>query len=137
MKVCRGCQETKPLADFSAHAGFKDGRNSKCKSCKDVLRREAIAAGRQRSHTPYSYKQQLKSRYGLTVEEYEDMLLKCEGKCEICRQEKPLNVDHCHKTETVRGLLCTPCNTGLGKLGDSKESLLAALKYLDGESTGS
>lgn len=33
--------------------------------------------------------------------------------------------------------LCTPCNTGLGKLGDTREGLLAALRYLDGEPTGS
>lgn len=133
MKECRGCKQTKPLADFSAHAGFKDGRNSKCKTCKDTLRRESIAAGRQRSHAPYSYKKQLMARYGLTVEAYDDMLLKCESKCEICRQEKPLNVDHCHTTGIVRGLLCTPCNTGLGKLGDSLELLQRAIKYLDGE----
>ncbi len=133
MKECRGCKQTKPLADFSAHAGFKDGRNSKCKLCKELLRKEAVAAGRQRSHTPYSYKKQLKSRYGLTQEQYEVMLEECRGRCQICGESKSLNVDHCHTTGVVRGLLCTACNTGLGKLGDSVERLQLAIEYLDGK----
>lgn len=137
MKICRGCSETKPLADFGAHPGFKDGRNSKCKACKDAQRRESIAAGRAQKHTPYSYKRQLKSKYGLTVEAYDAMLEKCKGCCHLCGSAGKLNVDHCHSTGAVRGLLCTACNTGLGKLGDTRESLLAALRYLDGESTGS
>lgn len=41
-----------------------------------------------------------------------------------------LAVDHCHSTGKIRGLLCHNCNTGLGKLGDSIESLTKALNYL-------
>lgn len=56
-------------------------------------------------------------RYGLTQESFNQMLLKQEGKCAICKlnfeNTKP-NIDHCHTTERVRGLLCSPCNIVLG-----------------------
>lgn len=136
MKKCTGCNELKALDCFSLHKGFKDGRNSKCKLCKSTLQRQGHREGRY-PHTPYSYGRQLKGKYGITIEEYESMLLRCESKCEICGEEKSLNVDHCHSTGSVRGLLCTKCNTGLGKFGDDIEMLRRAIRYLDGESTGS
>ena len=57
------------------------------------------------------------------------------GVCEICKQMCPtgkrLAVDHCHKTNNVRGLLCSECNTGLGKFRDNTELLLKAINYLE------
>lgn len=136
MKTCTGCKEVKCLDEFSRHSGFKDGRNSRCKVCKTTAQKAGYKSG-QYAKVPYSYKKQLKQRYGLTVEEYEAMLERCNGRCQICDSKDKLNVDHCHATGAVRGLLCTSCNTGLGKLGDTREGLLAALRYLDGEPTGS
>ena len=54
--------------------------------------------------------------------------------CHLCNNDKlPLRVDHCHETGRVRGFICTPCNTGLGKLGDNIEGLERALGYLRGK----
>lgn len=54
-----------------------------------------------------------------------------DGRCAICNKEmKQVNVDHCHKTQEVRGLLCTACNTGIGKLKDDISVLESAIKYL-------
>ncbi len=57
------------------------------------------------------WEKHLKYRYGLTVEKYDEMVKKVEGKCEICGvKPKKLRVDHCHKKGHVRGLLCDSCN---------------------------
>lgn len=62
------------------------------------------------------------------------MLTSQGGTCAICHGTATvgrLAVDHCHLTGKVRGLLCTNCNTALGKLKDSKELLLNAINYLE------
>lgn len=57
-------------------------------------------------------------------------------KCEICGKHKPLVVDHDHATGAFRGLLCSSCNTSLGKFGDSIEILNLAIAYLSREQRG-
>lgn len=55
-------------------------------------------------------------RYDLTKEDFDRMLVKQGGKCACCGEvfSKTPHVDHCHTSGRVRGLLCGPCNTGLG-----------------------
>ena len=77
--------------------------------------------------------------FGIGLPEYIQMAVDRDNKCDICgrpeRQEragkvKALAVDHDHKTGTVRGLLCSDCNTALGKFEDSKDLLTSAIAYL-------
>ncbi len=70
--------------------------------------------------------------YGLTQEDYDEMVASQGNVCAICgaSSDKPLSIDHCHKTQHVRGLLCTRCNTGLGSFGDEVRLLRAAAEYL-------
>ncbi len=76
----------------------------------------------------------LKYYYGISVEEYDALLARQNGKCAICR-EKPegqtLCVDHCHATGKIRGLLCRSCNVGLGNFRDDPRLLRAAIAYLE------
>jgi len=81
----------------------------------------------------------LKNKYGITLKEYNVILKKQKYKCAICnitntsskrKYNKYLSVDHCHKTNKVRGLLCDFCNNGLGRFKDSVRFLLKAIKYL-------
>ena len=76
----------------------------------------------------------LKKRFGITVDQYAEMLDKQQGSCAICRTEcvtgKRLAVDHCHETGRIRGLLCFNCNIGLGKFKDSTKMLETAIAYL-------
>ena len=71
---------------------------------------------------------------GMTYDLYEQMLIDQNNKCAICNLEhtniKKLHVDHCHNTGKVRGLLCSNCNNGMGKLGDSIERLELVINYL-------
>lgn len=57
-----------------------------------------------------------------------------DGKCAICLKDladKQMNLDHCHETGTLRGVLCNRCNTGLGCFEDSIEVLRQAAAYLE------
>lgn len=78
----------------------------------------------------------LKTKYGITLEDYSMMFLEQNGCCKICG-EKGLNksgglhVDHCHTTSAIRGLLCSNCNRGVGCFKDSQDLLLKAVAYLE------
>ena len=89
---------------------------------------------------PYESKRRhnYKTRYGISVEEYEAIFAKQNGVCAIC--EKPENltkdgklhtlaVDHNHETLQVRGLLCMNCNTRLGYF-EGKGILVKLMAYL-------
>lgn len=73
--------------------------------------------------------------YGITPEQYADMLSQQEERCAICQRDLDLGrdtcVDHCHKTGIVRGILCSNCNYGLGQFKDNQDVLREAIKYLD------
>jgi hypothetical protein len=71
--------------------------------------------------------------YGITVEEYDEMLESQGGGCYICGigpVGRALDIDHDHRTGKVRGLLCSNHNRALGLLGDDPDLLLAAHTYL-------
>lgn len=82
------------------------------------------------------------TRYGMTEDDYIQMLLQQKGLCAICGQPeiaidkrtglaRQLSVDHCHTTGKVRGLLCNHCNHGIGKFKDSQVLLQKAIDYLN------
>jgi len=80
----------------------------------------------------------LKHDHGITVDEYEAILENQSGGCAICGSRSANNgsrtnlfVDHCHETSAVRGLLCNPCNLGLGNFMDNPELLIKAANYVD------
>ena len=75
----------------------------------------------------------IKKVYGLTLEEYDQILAFQQGACAICRKlpkpGKSLAVDHDHKNKAVRGLLCTYCNQR--SVGNrSLDSILKVADYL-------
>lgn len=73
----------------------------------------------------------LKHKYGITLEYYNEMLLKQNGGCAICRKKETiLCVDHCHKTKKARGLLCHLCNRAIGMMKEDIKILESAITYL-------
>lgn len=75
----------------------------------------------------------LKRRYGLTQEQYQQMVVDQDGCCAICNvADDNLFVDHHHETNIVRKLLCNPCNLGIGCFYDNPELLKKAAAYLEG-----
>ncbi len=75
--------------------------------------------------------QRYKKRYGISYADYKTMLAKQKNKCLICNVEDMLVVDHNHKTNEVRGLLCNGCNCAIGLLRDDPAILQSAITYLE------
>jgi hypothetical protein len=78
----------------------------------------------------------LKYNYGFSVDEYDSLYEKQQGRCAICHTDNPggphnrLYVDHDHITGKIRGLLCQQCNLALGLFKDSQDILGSAIVYL-------
>lgn len=152
MKRCTSCGLELPLESFYVSRGRHISQCSSCKRAYQKNRRiekgDEVRARKRASHAkhyervtrPYL----LKKKFGLTVEQYEQMLANQGGCCAICgrspdqvehlardgRKAKVLAVDHDHATGTVRGLLCAQCNKGLGNLQDDPDVVLMAFHYL-------
>lgn len=120
-QVCRTCGIEKDASEFR--------RNYRRASCLDFNCHECV-----------SHINRL-ARFGLTPDQYAEMLAAQNGACAICERPervidprsgrvKSLAVDHDHESGAVRGLLCQNCNKGIGNLGDSADILIAAAMYL-------
>lgn len=75
-------------------------------------------------------------RYGVTEQQYNDMLVYQNDKCAICHIHysffnKKLSIDHNHNNGIVRGLLCNNCNIAIGLLNDDVDRLKSAINYLN------
>ena len=73
----------------------------------------------------------LKRKYGITLEDYNVMMERQEGKCAICLKQKKLAVDHCHHSGIVRGLLCLSCNVSIGHFMEDVGSFRRAIDYIN------
>jgi len=108
----------------------------KCRKCLTIKSKSEFAKNRRQCKKCRSRAIGVCSRkrlYGVTSEMYQEMLLKQNFKCKICDTDNTkyaLNVDHCHKSGKVRGLLCQCCNRGIGYLKDSEKILEKAISYL-------
>lgn len=140
MKTCKDCKQSLLEESFPLYSTnkVKDHRRGVCNYCYIHHKKKAYTKQNQ-GHTGTVYKRDwwYRSKYGITVEEYEILLKKQNGVCAICGRPpkvggKRLAVDHCHKTKAIRGLLCRHCNYGLGWFHDNYESLLKASHYLMG-----
>ena len=154
-KYCSGCDTDKPLSDFGIDNSEKDGHRFQCKTCRNAKQREYARKNkdlirernRKRKESRKAYYQSergiessrrahLKRKYGITLEEYNELSDKQNHVCWICgspemnNSNKVLCVDHNHETNEIRGLLCGLCNTGLGNLRDDISILEKAIKYL-------
>jgi len=92
-----------------------------------------------RNNPNYHKDRSLKQKYGITYQDYVTLYNEQEGKCGICSIFLPLeskifteilNVDHCHSSGKVRGLLCHRCNKALGLFDDNTSTLEQAMRYL-------
>lgn len=144
MKECSGCHQSKPTDQFYRQAAAKDGLNPQCKECINKrnrayheLNRERMIEWRRRS----SLRRWAKQHLGIEAEDYNNLLIRAAGCCEVCgRPERSMStnghsfmlaLDHDHATMQVRGMLCRPCNTALGCVQDDPNLLHKLADYLE------
>jgi Recombination endonuclease VII len=144
-KHCPRCGNVKPIVEFGLRYS---GRGAKpkgyCRDCEATYQIEHSAnpEGREQHRKARSkwnasnHEYFLAYRYGISKQRYDEMLAAQGGVCAICGTDKPggrdlvWQVDHCHNSNKIRGLLCGPCNRGLGQFRDDPIRLEAAVRYL-------
>lgn len=129
-RACSRCKKVKNIEEFYKHK-IKGGASSMCLLCTKAYQAEWAKSGVGKARCRNAT---LKQKYGITLEDYDRMFLLQGGVCAICKKSsypKHLSVDHCHKTDRVRGLLCTLCNIGLGAFIDNTRTLESAKQYLN------
>jgi hypothetical protein len=116
-------------AKIAAKARYKRDKEKRQQSAKEWHLRD-------KDHAKLVWmKARLKKRYNITLDCYNEIYNRQDGKCAICKvvflelKDAP-HVDHDHQTDLVRGLLCNNCNWGLGQFKDNLDNLLSAIEYL-------
>ena len=139
MYICKKCHIEKPLSEYYKTTDRKSGHKTICKTC---IKSEPTSEKKKQYMKAYSKKYSLKSKYNLTEEDYQELLIKQNHKCAICgidQEELPnkkLYVDHDHETGQVRELLCHNCNVSLGLLKESVFTLTNAIAYINKHKAG-
>jgi hypothetical protein len=132
MKYCGRCKQDLPFKAFNKNKRTKDGWQTQCRKCIKEQRQKWAKENPEKRR-----KRKLLANYGITTEQYNEMLEAQSHGCKICGSKDPRNksyrylvVDHCHQSGIVRGLLCDYCNVALGRFEDDIDRLKAAVQYL-------
>jgi hypothetical protein len=146
MPSCSRCLQILPISSFHKDSKKSGKLRSDCRKCRNSYRRKF----RQQNKAQFAeyegtevFKQKtfaknLRKNYGLSVEDFEKMEAKQDGKCAVClrpefhKTKKRLSVDHCHTTGQIRGLLCHRCNVVLGLVNEDLRIIESVTQYLKG-----
>jgi len=99
---------------------------------------QGVPALKKRAYNPVARRDRTLREHGLTEAQYQAMLRRQKGLCDICAKPLPAHphVDHDHKAGRVRGLLCFPCNRFIVGRQTSVALLRRAAAYLDSRFDG-
>lgn len=128
-RTCSYCGIQKDLEFFVKHKSGHIGKQ--CKKCKQDIN------DKWKKDNPNNAKDiWLRTKFrklGVDPEVYLKLYHSTE-KCSLCDREikgKTKNIDHCHLTNTFRGIICRSCNLGIGMLKDSILLINNAIRFLD------
>lgn len=159
MKFCSKCGIEKSSKDFCSHKTTKNKLSSWCKECRKKAEQSLPYKERRKEYNKNNrekilnyqkeyYKnhkeklsqkekeRKLKKYYNISFKEKQERLKNQNNKCALCEEnfdfikKNSIHIDHCHKTNIVRGILCNNCNSGLGRFKDNIELLEKAILYL-------
>jgi Autographiviridae endonuclease VII len=149
-KTCSKCRKEKPIAEFFKSGKYPSGKDKIRGDCKECSQKDT-ANWRVKNRSEYNnyvamwrannpekqHATEIKRRYGMSAQEYAQMLKAQNYRCKICdklhapdRKKGRLFVDHCHASGRVRGLLCANCNSMIGHADDNVKTLEKAIIYL-------
>ncbi len=143
MQTCSKCGELKPFSEFHKLKAQKNGHRPDCKACHQVMKKaynpkRNIKRKQNPRYQEKNLESNLRTAYGITLEEYNALVFQQSGVCKVCKQlptetsnqTNRLVVDHCHKTGRVRGLMCPNCNCALGHLKESVQLCQELAQYI-------
>lgn len=143
-KVCTICHKSRRLSNYSNHKGTFDKLNYVCKPCvnkKSKIWRKKNAQRVKENNRKFRNnirESELKKKYNLTLQSRQVLLESQNNKCAICSCDinfytmgkGQFAVDHCHRTNKVRGILCRRCNVCIGMFNDEADTIMKASEYL-------
>ena len=129
---CNKCGVWKSRDGFHKNPKGINGLQPRCKKC---AAKDQNLRYHQRKEDPEWYAEKLLYHrlhtYKITRAEFDQLILDCDGRCSICRDDGKLVIDHDHTTGDVRALLCGHCNRMLGAAKDDPARLMAAAEFLN------
>lgn len=132
---CSGCAFTKNGSDCGRCGNPIDGSHRVyCMACYRDYSAEWAKANPEKVKAKMRRHDLMRS-YGITPEDYDRMVKEQSGVCAICggppQGRGRLHVDHVHGSGSIRALLCSRCNPGIGMFKDNPDLLRAAAIYLE------
>jgi len=110
-KQCALCEIVKPVDEFFSRSERDSQVNSYCKQCANAYKKAR--------------------QYRVTIEEIRTLEAVAQCANPACDVDVDLNIDHCHDTGAVRGVLCKKCNLALGLANDDPKILSGLIAYLE------
>lgn len=128
-KMCQRCKQVKQAKEFYP-TPRKFGLSSLTSYCKACLSTDKDAYWKTAQGKVVRRRVYLKRRHKITLHQFDEMSNFQNHKCLGCGRNTKLYVDHDHRTEKIRGLLCRECNLALGNVKDNVVILLNLIAYL-------